>query len=265
MARAWIVVVLVGLASSAQGADDRDPLSRARTLYNLHQYDAAIAAADQARPAPGHRDGADLVAARALLERYRSGSEADDLAGARTRLSRIDPQHFGPRERVEYLIGLGETLYFENAFGAAADLFDSVLTSPSLLTAAERERVLDWWASALDRDAASRTELERRDVYERIRARMKEEIGAVPASVAASYWLSMAARGQGDLQGAWEAAQAGWVRAPMASDRGTALREDIDDLVTRALVPERSRALGQPAETLQQEWERFKERWAKEN
>ena len=139
-----------------------------------------------------------------------------------------------------------------------------MLTSYAPLLAEEQERVLDWWASALDRDAASRTELERRGVYERIRARMREEIGAFPTSAAASYWLSMAARGEGDLQGAWDAAEAGWVRAPMASDRGALLRDDINDLVIHALVPERSRALGQPPETLRQEWERFKERWAKE-
>jgi hypothetical protein len=74
----------------------------------------------------------------------------------------------------------------------------------------------------------------------------------------------MAARGQGDLQGAWEAVQAGWVRAPMAGDRAPALRADLDRLVLTALVPERARALGQPPEALREEWERFKSRWARE-
>jgi tetratricopeptide (TPR) repeat protein len=259
-----VAVLVLALSTAAGAADDRDPLTKARSLYNLGEYEAAIAAADQARQAPARRDSADLVSARALLERYRIEAEADDLAAARSRLSRVDPTSFGPRERIEYVVGLGETLYLENAFGAAAALFDSVLTSDAPLPAEEHERVLDWWASALDRDAASRTELERRGVYEQIRSRMREEIGTSPTSAAASYWLSMAARGEGDLQGAWDAAEAGWVRAPMASDRGALLRSDIDDLVLRALVPERSRSLGQPPETLRQEWERFKERWAKE-
>ena len=92
---------------------------------------------------------------------------------------------------------------------------------------------------------------------------MQEELGATLTSVAAVYWLSVAARGQGDLQGAWEAAEAGWVRAPMASDRGAALRADLDRFVLTALVPERARALGRPPETLRSEWERFKERWTK--
>ena len=260
---AWVAALLM-VASGAQAADERDPLVRARSLYNQRKFEAAIVAADQARLVPARADSADLVAARSLLERYREQSEADDLGNARTRLSHIDPQRFGTRERVEYIVGLGETLYFENSYGAAADVFASVLAPPGLLVAAERERVIDWWASALDRDAASRTAIERRDVYERVRLRMSEELGIAPSSVAASYWLSMAARGEGDLQGAWDAAQAGWLRAPMAGDRGVKLREDIDRLVVDALVPERSRALGQPPDTLREEWERFKERWAKE-
>ena len=56
-------------------------------------------------------------------------------------------------------------------------------------------------------------------MYQRIRERMQSELSTIPASAAASYWISAAARGQGDLQGAWEAAQAGWVRAPLAGDR----------------------------------------------
>ena len=51
------------------------------------------------------------------------------------------------------------------------------------------------------------------------------------------------------------------MRAPLAGDRGAALRADLEQLVTRALVPERARALGQPAETIRQDWERFKELW----
>jgi hypothetical protein len=260
----WTVVAGITLASPVLAAEDRDPLARARLLYNQRQFEAAIAAADQARQLPARADSADLIAARAFLERHRESAGPEDLSSARERLRRIDPERFGVRERVEYVIGLGETLFFDGSFGAAAGVFDSVLFRPDALTSTERERVIDWWASALDRDARPRTEFERQAVYQRIQDRMKTELGAVPTSAAASYWLSAAARGQGDLQGAWEAAQAGWVRAPLASDHGAALRADLDLLVLRALVPERARALGQPPETLRTEWEEFKERWAKE-
>ena len=90
---------------------------------------------------------------------------------------------------------------------------------------------------------------------------MQDELGNSPASVAAAYWLAAAARGQGDVQAAWDAAQAAWVRAPLASG-GAALRADLDRLVQRGLVPDRARVLAQPPEALRLEWEHFKERWA---
>ena len=90
---------------------------------------------------------------------------------------------------------------------------------------------------------------------------MREELARRPDSATAAYWAIAAARGQGDLQGAWDAAQAGWVRAPLTPDHGAALRGDIDRLVQRAIIPERARAIGQPAETIREEWEAFKEKW----
>jgi hypothetical protein len=124
-----------------------------------------------------------------------------------------------------------------------------------------RERTLDWWATAVDRDARARSEPDAAVRYERMRARMREELAARPGSATAAYWLAAAARAQGDLQQAWDAAEAGWVRAPLALDHGAALRSDLDRLMQRAIIPERARAIGQPAETLRLEWERFKERW----
>jgi len=241
----------------------KDPIARARALYNESRFDAAIAAADQGRAVAARADSADLIAARAYLERFRKSGVADDLTNARDRLRRLDPQRFGARERVEFLVGIGQTLFFDEAFGAAADLFTSVLARDGTLPAEARERVLDWWASALDRDARPRSDLERQVVYQRIRERMSEELAGHPASAAAAYWLSAAARGQGDLQAAWDAAEAGWVRAGLASDRGVSLRADLDRLVLRGIVPDRARALAQPPEALRQDWERFKERWAK--
>ena len=93
---------------------------------------------------------------------------------------------------------------------------------------------------------------------------MNAELGITPTSVTAMYWLAAAARGQGDLQGAWDAALAGWVRAPLAGLRSAELKQDLDQLVITAIVPERARVLGQPPANLRQEWDRFKERWTTE-
>jgi hypothetical protein len=92
---------------------------------------------------------------------------------------------------------------------------------------------------------------------------MRDELGLNPGSAAASYWLSAAALGQGDHQAAWDAALAGWVRAPLAEDHGAALRGELDRLVQRLIVPQRARALAQPPELFQQEWDDFKARWQK--
>lgn len=249
------------LALPASAADNKDPLARARVLYNQRQFDAALAAAEEARKMPDRADAADLVAARAYLERFREGAAAEDLSNARDRLRRLDPSGFNASEHFEYLVGLGETLYLDDDTGAAAVIFESVLTPDEQLPPEARERVLDWWASALDRDARPRPEIDRRAIYQRVRDRMAAELSVHPGSTTAAYWASAAARGQGDLQAAWDAAQAGWVRAGLSPTRGNALRNDLDRLMQRAIVPERSRILAQPPEALIAEWEEFKEKW----
>jgi hypothetical protein len=249
------------MAAPLRAADD--PLARARLLYNQGQFEAAVNAAEQARLTPTHADAADLVAARAYLERFRASAAPDDLVNARERMRRIDPQRFAGRERAEYIVGLGEALFFEGAYGAAADVLETIVQTRELLTGDARERVLDWWASALDRDAKPRPEIERQGVYQRIRSRMDEELAAHPQSGTAAYWIAAAARSQGDLQGAWDAAMAGWVRAALTPDRGAALRADLDRLVLRAIVPDRAKVTAQTPDSLRQQWEQFKERWAK--
>jgi hypothetical protein len=256
LAFSWLIAVAAGVASAAD-----DPLARARLLYNERQFEAAVNAAEQARLLPARADAADLVAARAYLERFRDSAAADDLINARERLRRIVPARFDARERVEYIVGLGETLFFDGTYGAAAKVFDSVLQSGTLLTADARERVLDWWATSLDREVKQRPEQERQTAYQRIRARMEAELATHTGSGAAAYWLAAAARAQGDSQGAGEAAQAGWVRAPLARDGGDALRSDLDLLVVRGIVPDRAKASAQPAEAVRHQWEQFKERW----
>jgi hypothetical protein len=254
--------LLLLVALSASAADKPDALARARTLYNEGQFVAAVNAAEQARLLAGAADAADLIAARAYLERFRESSAIDDLANARDRLRRLDPQRLDARERTEYIVGLGETLYFDGAYGGAADLFDSILAREGL-GAEARERALDWWATAVDEDAKPRPDIERQPMYQKVRDRMQRELGMNPVSSSASYWLSAAARAQGDLQAAWDAAEAAWVRAPLANDHGVALRADIDRLVLNAIVPERARIIAQTPDALKAEWDQFKDRWKK--
>jgi hypothetical protein len=231
-------------------------------LYNGRDFEGALSAAEEGRRQPQRVDSADLIAARAYLERFRQTAAADDLSSARERLRGINAGRLDSRERTELLIGLGETLYFDNAAGAAADMFDLLLNSTLDLEIGARERVLDWWASAVDREARPRPEIERVAIYQRIRDRMRLELGVNPASATASYWLSAAALGQGDPQAAWDAAQAAWVRSALVPDRGQALRYDLDELIERGIAPERSKRTGRPVDSIRSEWGEFKERWA---
>ena len=59
----WAVALLFAFAAAA-GADDRDPVARARLLYNQGKWADAIMAADQARAALTRADSAELIAAR---------------------------------------------------------------------------------------------------------------------------------------------------------------------------------------------------------
>jgi hypothetical protein len=252
------------LGSTLRAADPREAIARARLHYNRGEFEAAVMAADEARLSPERADSADLVAARAYLERYRSSAAPEDLAAARERLRRIAADRLAVRERTEFAIGLGEALYFDESPGAAAVVFEIVLGSGDDLLPHERERVLDWWASALDREARPRPELERTVIYQRIRERMGDELRANSGSATAAYWMAAAARGQGDLQAAWASAMAGWARAPLTSDQGSDLRGDLDRLVLRGIIPDRARVLGRAPERLLLEWEEFKEKWRRE-
>jgi len=263
MARRLACAMIIVLGSSWPAFAAEDLLAKALQLYNQRQFRAAIDAAEQARLIPVSADAADLIAARAYIERYRVSATADDLTNARDRFRRLSPDRFSPHERTEYIVGLGETLFFDDAFGAAANVFGSVLRGNDLLTGPARERVVDWWATAIDRDTRPRSEIDRQVAYQRLRDRLEEELAQHPSSGSAAYWLAAAARAQGDLQAAWNAAQSGWVRAMLSADHGTEIRSDLDRLVTQVLAAERAKALAQPPETLLTEWERFKARWSK--
>src|ERR1700681_3841778 len=101
------IALLMGL-SLALMAPEKDALTRARELYNAHQYDAAIKAADEARRGTGSVDTATLILGRSYLERFRGGRDAMDLTEARSALMRVDPMRLAPRDSVELVIGLGE-------------------------------------------------------------------------------------------------------------------------------------------------------------
>ena len=268
------------LASMAQAqAPPKDALGRARALYNAGRYDEAIELATEAERLPQQANAAAVVLARARLERYRTASlrneqSASDLIDARDALKTVDAGALAPRDRVEFLTGLGESLFLEEPtegpppYAAAAAVFERalVLAEPG---GAARDALFDWWASALDRQAQLAPDSARRAIYARVLARAEQELDRRDTSPAALYWLAAAARGTDDIERAWGAAVAAWIRAPELGAAGPKLREDIDLLMTLGILPDRARLIAAGGDdrpiqaVLASQWDDLKKRWMK--
>ena len=246
---------------------ERDALKRARHAYNNGRYDAAIGAARRAVEVPGQVDAARLVLARGLLERFRAAADPGDLVEARDTLRAIDVARLPQDARYELMVGIGQWLFLTGRFGAAAEMFDAALGGPASTSLASRERLLDWWASALDRQVQE-ADGDARELYGQVLERMEWEARRDPSCATAAYWIAAAARGLGQLDRAWQAAMAAWVRTALTPDRAAALRSDLDRLVLTAIIPDRARESGparngqrQAADTMVTDWERFKADW----
>ena len=263
--RRFVVVFSLCLLVPAPGYA-QDPLGEARRLYNGGQYDAAERAARLALANPGTANGARVVLGRAQLERYRQTDAPADLAEARAALREVDPRTLDAREKVELTVGLAETLFLEDRFASAAEIFATVLESSRILGSAAHARVLDWWATSLDKYAQSLRVRDREPVFRRISDRMQAELTQEPGSATANYWAVASVRGVGDVDAAWNAAMAAWVRAGLGPDRGAAVRSDLDRMVLDGIIPDRAARLELKDPTaaiagMVSEWELFKSEW----
>jgi len=263
----WLSVLAL-LGTLAAPLHAADPLADARRLYNQGLYDAAERAARDAVRIPASAEGARIVLGRIQLERYRRSAAAAELAEAIAALTAVDVRRVDARERIELTVGLAEALYLEDRFGAAAALFESTLDASVALGPVAHARVLDWWATAIDRQTQNRPSAEREELYARITDRMTAEIARDRGSHPAGYWLAAAARGAGDFDRALNEATAAWVGAQHAADRGAALRADLDRLVVDGILRDRAARLAvrDPAQALAgmvAEWEAFKSRWTR--
>ena len=193
---------------------------------------------------PATADAAAVVLARAHLERYRERANPDDLSAARVALGTVRVSNLDARDGIDFLMALGEALFFEDDYGAAAALFESGIDRAVAQGPETGEAMLDWWGSAVERHA---------DALERDGARSPRSRAcasawpascrAIPASAAAAYWFVVGTRGRGEPVAAWDAAIAGWVRARLAGARSATLRADLDKLVLEGIIPDRVRAL----------------------
>ena len=264
--RAIFFAALLIAFAARPAAAEHPSLTQARALYNESKYEAAIGAASKARTDPASADAASVVIGRSHLERHRLLADPVELSAARLALSAVRPAALSPRDRVDLLIGLGQALYQGESFGAAAELFDTALSQPVVLPDRDRQLLLDWWATAVDREAQALPPDRRMALLAEVRERMETEVRIDPGSKPANYWLAVAARGAGDLERAWHTAVAGWIRASLRPESVQGLRDDLDRLVSQALILERARSRpaleqGDALVALRAEWDAIKSQW----
>ena len=78
-----------------------------------------------AQQTPATMDAAAVVLALAHLERYRERADPADLSAARTALGTVRVTNLDARDHIDFQLALGEALFFEDDYGAAALLFES--------------------------------------------------------------------------------------------------------------------------------------------
>lgn len=258
---------LAGQTVAMAGQEAQQGVADARRLYNEGRYDEAIAAANATWQA-SRSHAAAVVLARSRLEKFRAGGRESDLEAAHDSLQRIDPRSLSAMERAEWELGIAAELYLRDDFGPAAEILDRLLREDTVM-GTDRDRLVDWWASAVDRTAHGLSRRDRVRLYDQLTQRLDVELARHSTSTAATYWLVAATRGAGDVQRAWNLAVAGWIRAGHAN---AGLRTDLDRLVLQGVIPDLavSRARRAPTDgvaielmaQLADEWESVKARWA---
>ena len=239
---------------------------RARS-YNQRQFDGAIEAATAAQKMPATADAATVVLARAHLERYRERANPDDLSAARVALGTVRVSNLDTRDHVDFLMALGEALFFEDDYGAAATLFESGIDRAIAQGSETGEAMLEWWGSAVERHADALERDGRINAFRRLRDRMARELARNPGSAAAAYFLVVA-----HAEAAANRSRPGMPRSPAGSARGWPARDrrrcapistswcwKASFPIACSAMPADRRA--QAESDLRAEWAVVKERW----
>src|SRR4029077_4418466 len=135
-------VLVIAAASTLAAAPRPDQLAVARRYYNQGQFDQALEAAQLAAANPAAVSPARLIMGRGRLERYRLSPQPAELDAAREDLRGADPKAMDARERLELQVGFAELLYFEDRYGAAAELLDPVIEASATLAPDAHDRAL---------------------------------------------------------------------------------------------------------------------------
>ena len=168
MARQLVLVCLLAAAPVASAQEG--PLG-ARELYNAGRVDEAIEQAEAAWVATASAE-AGLVLARAKLDRFSRLESGSDLSVARQLLDRIDVTTLLPAQRLDWEVGVATGLFLAGRGGPSGVMFERLLDHP-LLEGAERDRVLNWWATAVDRVGRDQLPDQRSGTYDKMARRLE--------------------------------------------------------------------------------------------
>ena len=142
-------LVLVCLLAAAPVVSAQEGSLGARELYNAGRVDEAAEQAEADWVATASAE-AGLVLARAKLDRFSRLESGSDLSDARQLLDRIDVTTLLPAQKLDWEVGVATGLFLAGRAGPSGVMFERLLDHP-LLEGAERDRVLNWWATAVDR------------------------------------------------------------------------------------------------------------------
>ena len=197
------------------------------------RYAQAITAAARLRGTPVG-DGANLVLGRSYLEQFRKSADRANLVAAREALRDVRPAQLTSNDRIDYLVGLGESLYLDESYGPAVELFQQRSTTARTLGRVHRSECRLVGDGARPAGAVGVVRAGTRSTP-RCGTTPGPSCGRMPGSAAATYWLVVALELLGDLPLAWDIAVAGLMGAARR-DQGRALRADLDQLVLQAMA-----------------------------
>ena len=215
-------------------------------MYN----DAAVRRRDHgARPRPAAARPSPTAAARRARARAPRTLSADaERAGSRRGARRAEDgrrDELSPRDHVEFLIALGESLYLDDQYAlddrysAAAEQFEIALARADLLDAKSRDRCSTGGRGSLDRQAQQEPGRPSAapSTSASSRARRANWRGRTPRSPRRTGSRRRRAA-RDDLPRAWGAAVAGWIARGSLGARGAALRADLDQAdASRSFCP----------------------------
>ena len=161
-----------------------------------------------------------LIIGRVRLERYRSPRHR--CSGARRRRGRFSRRRSARAQSTRAAGAAGRAgrccCSSMIASAPAPSCWSRCSTRTASLAPDAHDRAVEWWAIALDAQAQAQPPDRSPAAYQRSVDADGAGAAARPGLGAAGYWLAAASRDAGDLERAWAAALAAWVRASLAPD-----------------------------------------------